>query len=77
MIGLPGWEGMGKLLIIVGGILIFLGIIFFFGSKIPYIGRLPGDIMYKKGNFHFYFPLATCIILSIFLTLLLNLFLRK
>lgn len=68
---------MGKFLILFGAILILIGIIFIFGNKIPYIGKLPGDILYKKDNFSFYFPLATCIILSILLTLILNLLLRK
>ncbi|HEX68501.1 MAG TPA: DUF2905 domain-containing protein, partial [bacterium] len=45
--------------------------------KIPGFGKLPGDILIKKKNFTFYFPLATCLILSILLTLILNLIFRK
>lgn len=68
---------MGKYAIILGIILILIGILLTFSNKIPFVGKLPGDIVYKKENFTFYFPLATCIILSILLTLILNLLLRK
>jgi hypothetical protein len=68
---------MGKFLILIGILLIIMGIFFIIGNKIPYIGKLPGDITYKKDNFTFYFPLATCIILSLILTLILNLIFRK
>ena len=46
------------------------------GSRIPGLGRLPGDIVYRKGNFTFYFPLVTCLLLSVILSLLLSLFRR-
>lgn len=65
-----------KLLIGMGFLLVIAGTIIFFLSKIPGFGRLPGDIFINKGNFTFYFPLATSIILSILLTLLLNIFRR-
>jgi len=68
---------IGKFLIFVGVITIVIGLLFVFLPKLPYIGRLPGDIYIKKGNFTFYFPLATSIIISIILTIILNLILRK
>ncbi len=68
---------ISKALIVLGVFLILIGIILPLASKIPFIGRLPGDIYIKKDNFVFYFPLATCIILSILLTLLLNLFFKR
>ena len=71
------FSGMGKFLILIGVIIIALGLILTFLPKIPYLGRLPGDIYIKKGNFTFYFPLATSILLSILLTILLNLIFRK
>lgn len=46
-------------------------------GKIPGVGKLPGDIFIKKGNFSFYFPLATCVLISLFLTLILNFFGKK
>ena len=66
----------GKILIILGILLIILGMILTLGPKIPWIGRLPGDIIIKKEQFSFYFPLTTCIIISIILTFLFYL-LRK
>ncbi len=67
---------MGKVLIFLGVILVVVGLIFSFGAKIPFLGRLPGDIAYHRGNFHFYFPLGTSILLSVVLTLIMWL-LRK
>jgi len=71
------FSQLGKFLIFLGIIIILFGLFLMFFSKIPYLGKLPGDIYIKKGNFSFYFPLATCIIISIFLTILLNLIFRK
>jgi hypothetical protein len=62
---------LGKLLVIVGVVLVAAGILLtFFGRLLP-IGRLPGDIVYRGKNTTFYFPLATSILLSILLTLIL------
>ncbi|MEJ2671091.1 MAG: DUF2905 domain-containing protein [Deltaproteobacteria bacterium] len=67
---------LGRFLIIVGVILVIVGAVFLLAPKIPWLGRLPGDISYKRGNFSFYFPLGTCILISIILTLILYLFRR-
>lgn len=67
---------MGKVLITVGALIMLLGLMMTFGNKIPWIGRLPGDIIIKKDQVSFYFPLTSCIIISVILTLLLYL-LRK
>ncbi|MEW5954069.1 MAG: DUF2905 domain-containing protein [Bacillota bacterium] len=61
---------LGVLMLLAGGLLILLG-------KIPGIGRLPGDILVQRENFTFYFPLATMIIISILLTIVLNLVFRR
>jgi hypothetical protein len=66
----------GKMIIVLGIILTVLGIIVSVGSKFG-LGKLPGDIYFKKGNFTFYSPLMTTFILSIVLTIILNLFFRK
>ena len=66
-----------KLLIGFGLVLIFAGILLALVGKIPYVGKLPGDIYVRKGNFTFYFPLATCLLISVLLTFLLGLFGRK
>jgi hypothetical protein len=67
---------IGKLLLILGSILSIMGLIFIFGSKVPGLGRLPGDIFIKKGGVTFFFPIVTCILISIIVTLILSLFRR-
>ena len=68
------FGALGRFLILTGLIIMAIGLFLLFADKIPWIGRLPGDILIKKGKWTFYFPLATSILLSILLTLLLNLF---
>lgn len=72
-----GFEGLGKLLIIFGVVLVLLGGLLLVVGKVPFIGRLPGDIYIQKDNFTFYFPLASSLLISILLTLLLSLFSRR
>ena len=67
---------MGKMLIVMGIFLVIIGILMNTGLKIPWTGRLPGDISIQRENFSFYFPLTSCIIISIILTLLFYLFRR-
>ena len=67
---------LGKILLIVGAVIAGIGLIMILGDKIPWIGRLPGDIIIKRDKFTFYFPLMTCIIISLLLTLFFTL-LRK
>ena len=64
-------SGFGKILIFIGIILIIAGILFVFAGKIPWFGKLPGDIYIKKENFTLYFPLATSILLSVVLSLIM------
>ena len=66
-----------RIIIILGAVLIALGVILPYAAKLNFFGKLPGDIKIEKENFSFYFPIATCIVLSILLTLLGNLFFRK
>lgn len=68
---MSGMDGLGKFLVIAGLAVAALGLLVIFGAKLG-IGRLPGDIFVQKGNFSFYFPVVSSIILSIILTLLLN-----
>jgi hypothetical protein len=68
------FGSLGKILIIFGIVLVVMGLILILGDKIPWIGRLPGDIYIKRDKFTFYFPLMTSIIISILLTLLFTLF---
>ena len=70
-------DSTGKYLIIIGIIITLAGVIIYFKDSIPglkYLGNLPGDISIKKENFSFYFPVATSIILSIILSLIIFLF---
>jgi uncharacterized protein YybS (DUF2232 family) len=67
-------AGLGKSLIILGIIIIAIGVFITFAGKIPWLGRLPGDIHIKRDNFTFYFPLATCILLSVLISLFFWLF---
>jgi hypothetical protein len=67
---------MGRLLLVVGVLIAVVGLVFMIGARIPFLGRLPGDISFSRGNTHVYFPLATSIVLSLLLTLVLNLFFR-
>ena len=66
-----------RIIIILGAALIALGVILPYAAKLDFFGKLPGDIRIRRENFSFYFPVATCIVLSILLTLLGNLFFRK
>jgi len=70
-------EMTGKTLIIFGLVLIGLGLLFVFLPKIPYLGKLPGDIYVRKNNFTFYFPLATSILISIIISLIIRLWPRR
>jgi hypothetical protein len=67
-------PGIGRMLVIAGVLLVILGLGFMFADKIPYVGRLPGDIFIKREKFSFYFPLTTSIIISIILTVLFSIF---
>lgn len=66
--------GFGLVMVLLGVILLLVGSL---SGKVPWIGRLPGDIYIERGNFRFYFPLATSILVSLILTLLLALFWRR
>jgi hypothetical protein len=62
---------MGKFLIISGIILVVAGILIQFSDKIPYLGKLPGDIRIERENFTFYFPIVSCILISILVSIVL------
>ena len=64
---------MQKILIYIGLIIIVIGILWPFLKEIP-IGRLPGDIVYRKGNFNFYFPIVTCLVVSLIVTIIFKFF---
>jgi hypothetical protein len=70
-------EALGKTLIIFGVVLIGLGLFLAFFHKIPFLGKLPGDIYIQKNNFTFYFPVMTSILISIVLSLIFWLWSRR
>ena len=67
---------LGRILIVFGIVLVVLGAIFVFGHRIPFLGQLPGDFLFRRENTTFYIPLATSLVLSLLISLLLNIFWR-
>ena len=65
---------LGKFLILLGVLIAVLGLVLTFIHHVPFLGRLPGDIHIERKGFSFYFPLATCLLLSLALTLIINIF---
>ncbi len=63
-------QHLGRLLVIFGGVIVVAGVLMMLSGKLPWLGRLPGDIVLHRKNFTFYFPLATSILISLLLTLL-------
>jgi hypothetical protein len=69
-------ANLGKILLVVGGIVVLAGLVALILGKTGFMGKLPGDILIQKGNFTFYFPLVTFLILSIVLTIVVNILIR-
>jgi len=70
-------QQTGKYILMIGIIIVIAGIlIYFFHDYLKWIGKLPGDIRVERENFKFYFPLATMIIISVFVTIIINIFKR-
>jgi len=64
---------LGKALVVLGAVLLVVGLLLLFAGRIPFLGKLPGDIVIRRRNFTFYFPIATGIILSLLISLILYL----
>jgi len=69
-------DGLGKTLIYLGLLLVLVGVIFSLAGKLPWLGHLPGDISIEKDRFSFYFPITTCILISIVVSLVVYFFRR-
>lgn len=67
---------VGKILLLLGGIIFLLGLFLTLGSKLPWLGRLPGDIRIERQGFSCFIPIVTSILLSLLLTVLLNVIVR-
>ena len=70
-------DNAGRLLVIVGLVVVAAGLLFMLAGRVPWLGRLPGDIYIQRGNFSFYFPVVTSLVVSVLLTLLFWLFSRR
>jgi hypothetical protein len=65
-------QQFGRTLLILGAVLIAVGALLYFGGKLPFrLGRLPGDIVHRGQNRTFYFPLVSCLVISVFISLIL------
>jgi hypothetical protein len=69
-------SDLGRVLVILGVVLLVLGLVLMAAGRLPLVGRLPGDVVYRRGNCTFYFPIVTSILLSLLLTVLFALFRR-
>lgn len=70
------FEGLGRIMLIVGGILVLAGALLSVAGRFIPLGKLPGDIIIRRENFVFYFPVVTMIVISVLLTLFFNFFRR-
>jgi len=71
---MTGLSELGRVILVLGLVLVVVGLLLMMGGKVPWLGRLPGDITIQRGSFRFYFPLVTCLLLSLLVTLLFRLF---
>jgi uncharacterized protein HemY len=69
-------TGLGRTLILIGVVLVVVGVLFSLAGKLPWLGHLPGDITIQRERFTFYFPLTTCILVSVIISLVLYFFRR-
>ncbi|MGK2945153.1 MAG: DUF2905 domain-containing protein [Desulfuromonadales bacterium] len=70
------YNDLGKVLIVLGLLLVGIGLLMTFGVKFGFLGRLPGDMRIERENFTFFFPLGTCLLISLLLSMLFWLFRR-
>jgi len=71
------FSSIGKLLMVGGAVMFLLGAIFLFGEKIPFLGKLPGDILIRRKGYSLYFPIVTCIVLSLLGSVILSFISRR
>ena len=70
-------NDLGRVLIVAGVVIAVVGVVLLFVGRVPWLGRLPGDIHIERGNWSFHFPLATSLLLSVLLTLVFYLIGRR
>ncbi|HET9401833.1 MAG TPA: DUF2905 domain-containing protein [Candidatus Acidoferrales bacterium] len=68
---MDSFRELGRTLLILGAVLVFVGALLYFSGRLPFrLGRLPGDIAYRGKNTSFYFPVVTCLVVSVVLSLI-------
>jgi len=70
-------ESLGRMILYIGIILVLIGGFFILAAKVPWFGRLPGDLSFRRGGVTIYFPITTMVLVSLVLTLLLNIVWRR
>ena len=70
-------SDLGRMLIVLGGVAVLAGIVLMLAPHVPWLGRLPGDVFISRGRFTVYFPIVTCLVVSVVVTLVMNLFFRN
>jgi hypothetical protein len=70
-------NDLGKSLVVIGLLIVVVGVVLMLVGRVPWLGRLPGDIYVQRGNWSFYFPVVTSLVVSVLLTLLFWLFGRR
>jgi ABC-type anion transport system duplicated permease subunit len=70
-------EGLGRVLIVAGLVAVAIGVVLLLAPRVPWLGRLPGDLVFRRGPVTIYFPIATSLIVSVVLTILINVFWRR
>ena len=73
---MPGLDSIAKLLLLVGGAIVLSGAALWLLSRLPFLGKLPGDMLISKGNFNIFIPIVTMVVVSLVLTVVLNLLAR-
>ena len=68
---------LGRMLIVLGAVTVLVGVVIMLAPHVPWLGRLPGDIVITRERFIFAFPIVTCLVVSLVLTLIVNLFFRN
>ncbi len=71
------FSSLGRMMMVVGALFFLVGLFLFWGPKIPYLGRLPSDLFVQRKGFSLYFPVVTCVVLSILATLILHIISRR
>ena len=73
---MTGLDSLGRILMLLGGVLVLLGLLLVLAPKLPFLSRIPGDIVLRRGEITIYFPIVTMLLVSVGLTIVLNVILR-